>query len=155
MASRNKAVPWSQQNKRLLIKAYWIPVLELVPGPLILLLYSVVKTCTTQTTHYLITPWWGGGLAQNQFQSSAWNRNSLFYSEGGWDKKAHQCSLYPIFWATNSEVLNPQAPTLPVPSLHILNLLKRSLIHTWNIFKSIPEVSYCGSCDDFIGPTID
>lgn len=53
------------------------------------------------------------------------------------------------------EVLNLYAPAILVSTLHSFNPLEKSLIHTWNIFKSIPEVSDCGSSDDFIGPTID
>ena len=33
--------------------------------------------------------------------------------------------------------------------------LKGSVIRTRNIFKAIPEVSYCGSCDDFIGSAVN
>lgn len=38
-------------------------------------------------------------------------------------------------------------------SVHLLE--QRFTVLTWNIFKTIPEISYSSSSDDFIGPAID
>ena len=50
------------------------------------------------------------------------------------------------------------APAAPVPTPNPTSHpqpLKGSVIRTRNIFKAIPEVSYCCSCDDFIGSAVN